>query len=136
MTHFTRMLIIGVLTALPCSASGADDKRSDSGAESATHVEVDPLEVKFQRLSTLCLRTDGHLLAGNEQARQIKVIDPSGNQVATIELEFAPESIDVADDGTIYCGGQGYVAMLGTRSLDPGPDSGIRARSVPQNGCE
>ena len=112
MTHSTRMLIVGVLTALPCPATGADDTRFDPGAESATHVEIDPLEVKFQRLSTLCLHTNGTLLAGDEQARQIKVIDPSGNQVATIELEFAPESIDVADDGTIYCGGQGHVAML------------------------
>ena len=32
--------------------------------------------------------------------------------MGTIELEFGPESINVADDGTIYVGGEGRVAML------------------------
>jgi sugar lactone lactonase YvrE len=51
-------------------------------------------------------------LACDEGAQEIKVIDPAGKQVATIKLDFGPEAIDVAADGTIYCGGEGQLAKL------------------------
>ena len=84
----------------------------DEGAESASHEELDPLEIEFEQLTALKLHTDGNLLACDVEAKVIKVIGPDGKQTATIDPPFAPEAIDVAADGTIYCGGQGQVAKL------------------------
>ncbi len=84
----------------------------DDAIETATHEELPPLAVTFEKLSTLCLHTNGNLLAADEKAQQIKVINPEGQQIATIAPGFPPEAIDVAADGTIYCGGQGKIAML------------------------
>ena len=83
----------------------------DEGAE-ATHKELPPLKVTFRSLSTLRLAPGGNLLAGDESAKEIKLISPAGKQTGTIKLSFGPESIDVAADGTIYCGGQGKLAKL------------------------
>ncbi len=82
----------------------------DLGAETATHEEVEPLPVKFDTLSSLCLHTSGLLLACDSGAKQVKAISPAGEVVKTVPLEFAPEAIDVAADGSVYCGGQGTVA--------------------------
>ncbi len=88
------------------------EKMVDVGAESASHAELDPLKVEFKRLSAMQLNHDGNLLACDVEAKQIKVIGPEGNQIDTIELAFGPEAIDVAADGTIYCGGHGQLAKL------------------------
>jgi len=84
----------------------------DVAADTATHQEIDPLAIEFKRLSSLQLHSNGNLLACDKEAREIKVINSAGRQVATIKLEFGPEAIDVAPDGTIYCGGEGCVAHL------------------------
>jgi len=112
MTRLMKLLFAGALMMLPLPVSGGEDKPADADAESATHNELEPLAVKFEKLSSLRLTPDGMLLAGDEKAKQIKVIDPSGKVTATIELPFNPESIDTAEDGVIYCGGQGEIAML------------------------
>jgi hypothetical protein len=84
----------------------------DQGGESATHEEVEPLGVEFGQLSALRLRSDGTLLAGDSEAREVKLIGPDGNQTGTIKLDFAPEAIDVDAEGVIYVGGQGHLAAL------------------------
>ncbi len=84
----------------------------DDAIETATHEELPPLGVPFEKLSTLCLHVNGNLLAADEKAQQIKVINPEGQQIAVIALDFPPEAIEVAADGVIYCGGQGKIAML------------------------
>lgn len=84
----------------------------DIGAEHATHVEAASLVVPFRRLSTLALAPSGELLAGDADARQIKVIDANGAVVRTLDLDFGPEAIDAAEDGTIYCGGEGKLARI------------------------
>jgi len=84
----------------------------DLAADSATHVEIEPLEVAFKKLSSLRLHPDGDLLACDGEAKQIKIINPAGELTSTIDLEFSPEAIDVAADGTIYCGGEGKLAKL------------------------
>lgn len=48
----------------------------------------------------------------DEEAKEIRVLDPSGKQVATLKPGLAPEAIDVASDGTIYCGGEGRIVKL------------------------
>jgi len=60
----------------------------------------------------LRLHPNGDLLAGDGEAKCIKVISPAGQQTATHQLEFAPESVNVAPDGTIYCGGDGQLAKM------------------------
>ena len=84
----------------------------DLGLETATHEEIEPLAVEFETLTCLRLHPDGRLLAGDGPAKQIKVIDRCGKQIDAISLEFGPEAIEIAPDGTVYCGGQGKLAKL------------------------
>lgn len=88
------------------------EKIIDLAVETATHREVEPLDVEFGRLSALRLDACGRLLAGDAETKQIKVISPRGRQIGRIKLPFAPEAIDVAPNGTIYCGGEGQLAIL------------------------
>ncbi len=104
--------------APPKAAARAEAKRPpqkpivDVAAETATHVEIQPLAVEFKQLSALRLDHCGNLLGTDEETREIKVIDNCGRLAGSIGLEFGPQAIDVAPDGTVYCGGQGRLAML------------------------
>ncbi len=100
-----RALLVAVLAVLPAMAE-------DVGAEKATHKEVEPLNVSFGHLTTLCLHTSGKLLAADAAERVIKVIDQAGKVVGQLRPGFGPEAMDVARDGTIYCGGEGQLAKL------------------------
>jgi sugar lactone lactonase YvrE len=84
----------------------------DLAVETASHKEVKPLDIAFKRLSVLRLDRWGRLLAGDAEAKQIKVINRRGRQVGTIKPGFAPEAIDVSRNGMIYCGGEGRLAIL------------------------
>jgi len=110
----SRVVVYGLVSlclfASPVLA--ADDKPEDLKAELATHSETKPLDISFQKLSAMCLHPDGTLWATDEQAKTIKVITADGEVAKTIDLSFAPESLEVASDGTVYCGGQGQVALL------------------------
>ncbi len=115
------LLLLIALTIFTLPAAYAQDQPApekneegvvDDAIETATHEELAPLAVTFEKLSTLCLHTNGNLLAADEKAQQIKVINPEGQQIAAIALDFPPEAIEVAADGVIYCGGQGKIAML------------------------
>jgi hypothetical protein len=115
MRHFTLAMfaVVCTITAMAVPVGAAEDVEvGDVAAESATHVEIDPLAVEFKKLSSLMLHTDGDLLACDGEAKQIKIIAPSGKLNGTIDLEFSPEAIEVAKDGTIYCGGQGKLVKL------------------------
>ncbi len=116
---------------------------TDVGAEKATHEEVQPLDVKIGRLTALRLRPDGSLLVGDAEAKQITVVGPGGKQVGAFALEFGPEAVNVAADGTIYCGGQGQLARLDRDGrvltqvsikdkMDTPPAEKRRAKSRPQ----
>lgn len=84
----------------------------DIAPETATHEEVESLGTEFKRIGTFRLRQDNALLVCDAEAKVIKVIGLNGDVVGAIELQFAPEALDIADDGTIYCGGQGQLAKL------------------------
>jgi len=99
------MAVVGAITLGAPAADAPADK-------AASHKEVAPLKVKFEKLTALRMHTDGTLLAGDGKAKAIKVIDAAGKQTATFTLPFGPESIDVAADGAIYCGGEGKIARL------------------------
>ena len=90
----------------------APDAVEDIGTETATHKEIEPLAIPFRNITALRLTAQGNLLATDSQERVIKVISPEGKQIAKVELPFGPEAIDVAPDGTLYCGGQGKLAKL------------------------
>jgi sugar lactone lactonase YvrE len=85
---------------------------ADLFPEKATHEEIEPLPVEFEKLTAMHFHQDGRLLTCDSEARQIKAIDAQGKVTGTYSLPFGPESIDVASDGTIYCGGQGKLAKL------------------------
>ena len=85
---------------------------ADVEAETATHREGTPVDVHFTRLSSICLAPNGNLLACDAAEKVIKVIAPDMSVTNTIALDFAPFAIDVAADGTIYCGGDGALAKF------------------------
>jgi hypothetical protein len=86
--------------------------KEDVGAATASHREIDPLPVAFKTLSCLRIRADGNLLAGDSGSEEIKIVSPAGELVASIEPGFGPEAINLAADGTIYCGGNGQLARI------------------------
>jgi hypothetical protein len=98
--------------AFPQRRAFEQERAADVGADTASHVEFEPLAVEFERLSSLRLHPNGNLLACDEGTQEIKLIDPAGSRVASIKLGFGPEAINVAADGTIYCGGQGQLAKI------------------------
>ena len=112
MKTFEVMIGVAALTAILSSDVWAREPIEDIGAETASHEEIDPIPVEFERLTSLCLHGNGNLLACDGGAKQIKVINPAGEQVDAMKLDFAPEAIEVAADGTIYCGGEGKLARL------------------------
>lgn len=124
MTRAKLTLLAAALLFLVLSPISADEPKGkpgprdvgkpkvDLGLETATHEEIEPLAVEFEVLTCLRLAPDGRLLAGDGRAKQIKVIDSRGKQIDTISLKFGPEAVDVAPDGTIYCGGEGKLAKL------------------------
>ena len=84
----------------------------DVAAETATHREVEPLNVEFKRLTALRICPDDSLLVCDADAKVIKAISPNGEVTSTIEVPFTPEALDRAADGALYCGGQGRLAKL------------------------
>jgi sugar lactone lactonase YvrE len=84
-------------------------------------------------LNNYCLNLDGNILAccGGERVEysydqktgeatpktvgepaEIRVLDPDGKLLKTWKMDFKPEAICVADDGTIFVAGDGHVAKL------------------------
>ena len=124
MTKASLALWVAALILIPVSAvSAAEPERKrgprdvgkpevDLGLETATHKEIEPLEVEFKTLTCLRLHPNGRLFAGDSGAKQIKVIGRCCEQIDAISLEFGPEAIDIAPDGTIYCGGEGKLVKL------------------------
>jgi hypothetical protein len=62
-------------------------------------------------LNNFCLNADGNILAACS-GDQIRVVSPEGKLLNTWKLEFTPQAICVADDGTIFVAGNGQVAKL------------------------
>jgi sugar lactone lactonase YvrE len=81
-----------------------------------THEEIEPIsltpEAKFEKLSTFCMTPDGNLLACDADANEVKVINTRGKLLTRWKLQFAPYSIHLCTDGTIYVAGYGIVAKL------------------------
>ena len=109
-TVLTAALLVAI--AALAGAPRKEEAAVGAGAETASHQEVEPLAVPFKHLTTLCLHVDGRLLAGDAGSEEIKVIGADGAQTATMKPGLAPEAIDVAADGTLYCGGRGKLAKL------------------------
>jgi len=106
------LFVWATIPAATAAEAAEQGRQIDPFAELATHREVEPLPVEFEELVALAMHVDGTLLACDAGAGQIKVIGPDGRLLRTIEPGFAPEAIDVAADGTIFCGGEGRLARL------------------------
>ncbi len=104
----------------------------------ATHEQSGTIAIPMgdQRVAihSFCLAPDGNLLAacGGErmvytrgpsgyemkmvgEPSGIRVIGPEGKLLATWPLDVTPQAVNVAPDGTVYCGGQGRLAKLDPR---------------------
>jgi hypothetical protein len=89
-----------------------------------THVEIDPIKVQLGpkgQMKTIAMDSKGNLLAGvmwyangNQKKYGIKKISPQGKLLQTWVLkgDFLPKMIHGCDDGMVYVGGHGYLAMF------------------------
>jgi hypothetical protein len=111
LAEFQAIKNVGPMTKPP-AARKEEPLPVDVGAESASHREIEPPAVSLKSVSALRIDRNGNLLACDEEAREIRVLDATGKQIAAIDPGVAPEALDVAGDGTIYCGGQGRVVKL------------------------
>jgi hypothetical protein len=84
----------------------------DISPELATHVEIEPLSTEFKRLTSFRLRPDGVLIVADGEEKRVRTISADGQEIASTPLEFVPEALDFADDNSIYCGGQGKLAVI------------------------
>lgn len=105
-------LCLGLGTSTLLAAPDVGAPAFDVAADTASHQEGDMLPVEFQHISCLRWTPPGNLLAGDSLAKQLKVISPAGELRRTIDLDFGPEAVNFAPDGTLYCGGQGRLAKL------------------------
>lgn len=96
----------------PNHPAPGSDAIADIAPEMATHIEVDPLPIRFQRLTAFRLRDDGALLACDAGAKEIKCIGRDGHQTDSISMDFAPEALCLSPDGQIYCGGEGRLVSM------------------------
>jgi len=127
-------LCFGNLSAFTQEA-GTEDEATDARSL-PTHEQVGiiqiPGDISSLMLHTFCLAPNGNLLVatGGERVasvfgdngrrnnelftanRAILVISPDGELLATWELEMTPQAFDVAEDGTIFVGGDGRLARL------------------------
>lgn len=114
---------------------GAAGLQSSAQPAEATHEQAGTIAIPMgdQKVAihSFCLAPDGNLLAacGGErmvytrgpsgyemkmvgEPSGIRAISPEGKLLATWPLEVTPQAVNVAPDGTVYCGGQGRLARL------------------------
>jgi hypothetical protein len=92
-----------------------------------THREIDPIDIGIGdrgKIETMAMNKDGNLLlgvsgySGNSNRKQfaIKVVSPKGKVLDTWRLtNLEPKMLHANDDGTIYVGSEGAVAILSDR---------------------
>jgi len=109
--RLTRLLLAAAILLLP--AVFAEPAEPTDGG---THTEVanfgGTAELRFARLSDLCMAPNGDLLACDAKSKDVKVLSQQGKLIATWELEFAPYAIHASRDGTVYVAGEGTLAKL------------------------
>jgi len=108
------------------------DKRRLPTHEQVATIKI-PGEIKPEMLHTFCLDPKGNLLiaTGGERVtytmgpngreaklvsekKAILAISPDGKPLTTWDLDITPQAFDVAEDGTVFVGGEGRLARLGT----------------------
>ena len=114
-----------------------EEARNADPAWKPTHEQTAVIKIdaggKQLPLNNFCLNTDGNILAccGGERIEyvqdkqsgeyepktigepaEIRVLSPDGKLLKTWPVEFKPEAICVADDGTIFVAGGGQMAKL------------------------
>jgi hypothetical protein len=115
-----------------------EEERNSDPAWKPSHEETAVIKInegtnKPVALNNFCLNTDGNILAacGGERLEytqnkktgeyepktigepaEIRVLSPEGKLLKTWPLEFKPEAVCVADDGTIFVAGGGRMAKL------------------------
>ncbi|GAB6167153.1 hypothetical protein JCM19992_31530 [Thermostilla marina] len=93
------------------SPTGPRAGQIDEGADTATHVEIEPLPVSFGELTVLRWFAPGKLLAGDGKTKEIHILDYQGTILETWTLDFPPEAVAVGVD-VVYVGGGGTLARL------------------------
>lgn len=105
-------LALAILTALSFPGSAQAPRQrpptaaaGDVGAETASHVESGPpLSVHFDTLASFCMTPTWTLLACDSRTQLITAIEEDGAARELVHLDFGPEGIEVAGDGTIFTG--------------------------------
>ena len=127
---------LSATVTLPQSPDLAIPEPAEETVVNSTHEEIATIPLGTEdnpnTLRTFCLSAEGNLLAccGGDQITyavsssgamemqtvsdppRILVLDPDGNQLATWTMTVTPQAINVAEDGTIFIGGDGKLGRL------------------------
>lgn len=96
----------------------AEDERKADPAWKPSHfqqavIRINQGTTKRITLNNFCLNTDGNILAAcSGEASEIRILSPAGSLLKTWPMNFKPEAICVAADGTIFVAGAGRMAKL------------------------
>ena len=106
---------------------------ADATHKQSTAVEVRGSETPAWKLAAFCTLADGRLVAAvgpyerygakiesetddsaksSQPQGELQVLDADGKRLAVWPLEFAPQTLNVAPDGSIFVGGSGKLAHL------------------------
>ena len=89
----------------------ADKRRVPTHKQVAT-IKI-PGDIKPGMIHTFCLDLEGNLLvATGGEKNAILAISPDGKPLAAWDVEMTPQALDVAEDGTVFVGGEGRLARL------------------------
>ncbi len=99
------LVCMALIMALPVAF--ADDPE-----DLATHQESAVIDLDFGDLESLTIDADGRVLACDSKTQQVKVIGPDGTLLDSWQLNTAPYSVHVHDDGTVFVGGRGALARF------------------------
>jgi hypothetical protein len=127
--------VSGDSAALPdTSAQEADSTGSNPTHKQSALIEINGEGRGETTVKCFCLASDSRLLAGCEGASpEIRVFDPEGKFLETIEVAVTPEAINVAPDGSILVAGGGRLLRLSADGAELASVEAPHAASMREN---
>jgi len=69
-------------------------------------------ETRLARISSFALDPDGNAIVCDEEGKKIIRVSPDDRLLASWNVDFPPQAVDVRQDGTILVGGHSVIALL------------------------
>ena len=102
-------LCAAVALTATCCTTFAD---TESVEEKSTHQQTTLIKIKDSErpmnINAFCLNADGHIVAVcGIGPGEVRIVNDEGDIVRSWALDVKPEAVNVADDETIFVGGEG-----------------------------